>query len=185
PETVRRPPKTAQEMRSAPAPAGQAVRKAFVAPVAASPSAGAMPRHQLLYSPKHVQLSPSSGASMASTMASATLLTSPMAIPLKGPLWPSSPVVASPRAPAPIPRDTLLQARTMVQRAEQGPPGLATCAPTPTTKACAARVPAARLDRDRAYTSRDGPGAKVVCARGGCPALSRSYLLSRGTAVDS
>eukprot|EP00959_Pyramimonas_sp_CCMP1952_P108127 2260483-Pyramimonas_sp.AAC.1 len=29
----------------------------------------------------------------------------------------------------------------MVQRAEQGPPGLATCAPTPTTKACAARAP--------------------------------------------
>jgi len=77
---------------------------------------------------------------MASTMASATLLTSPMAVPLKGPLWPSSPVVASTQAAIPgtqvaIPRDMLLQARTVVQRAEQGPPGLATCAPTPTTKA--------------------------------------------------
>lgn len=117
----------------APAQTTPLARRTLVAPAAGSPSASAMPRQQVLYSPKHVQLSPSSGASMASTMASATLLTSPMAVPLKGPLWPSSPVVASPQVA--IPRDMLLQARTVVQRAEQGPPGLATCAPTPTTKA--------------------------------------------------
>mmetsp|Transcript_84848 Transcript_84848/g.245316 ORF Transcript_84848/g.245316 Transcript_84848/m.245316 type:complete len:419 (+) Transcript_84848:95-1351(+) len=55
-------------------------------------------------------------------------------------LWPGSPTMplspttlAAPRNP--IPRNMLLQARTFVQKLEQGPPGLAHCAPTPTTKA--------------------------------------------------
>lgn len=118
-----------------------AVANSFMGPVVTTPSASVLPRHQQLYSPQHIQLSPSSGVSLASTMASATLLASPMNVQLKGPLWPGTPVVASPQAvaaprtPVPIPRGMLLQARTVVTRAEQGPPGLATCAPTPTTKA--------------------------------------------------
>lgn len=39
------------------------------------------------------------------------------------------------QSPMPISRGMLLQARTVVQKLEQGPPGLAHCAPTPTTKA--------------------------------------------------
>jgi len=46
--------------------------------------------------------------------------------------WPGSPIAGTPVA---IPRERLLQARTVVKRLEQGPPGLAHCAPTPTTKA--------------------------------------------------
>lgn len=55
--------------------------------------------------------------------------------------WPGSPTMGAaspqglPGTPLPISRGLLLQARTVVQRLEQGPPGLAHCAPTPTTKA--------------------------------------------------
>lgn len=82
----------------------------------------------------HVQMqSPTANGPMSSV-----LLRSPISrttVP-----WPGSPVIpASPTAasstPVPIARSTLLQARTIVQKLEQGPPGLAHCAPTPTTKA--------------------------------------------------
>jgi len=52
--------------------------------------------------------------------------------------WPASPNLVSPKnpsTPVPIDRNTLLQARQMAVRMEQGPPGLAMWAPTPTTKA--------------------------------------------------
>lgn len=79
-------------------------------------------------------------------------LTSPTAArllqsPARGPVvfrspavvWPSSPLLLSPKVapstPVPISRNIFLQARTVAQRLELGPPGLAHCAPTPTTKA--------------------------------------------------
>eukprot|EP00438_Fugacium_kawagutii_P008248 Skav226267 [mRNA] locus=scaffold2708:211670:229914:- [translate_table: standard] len=57
-----------------------------------------------------------------------------------GLIWPASPgpTLLSPKnptTPVPIDRNTLLQARSMAVRMEQGPPGLAMWAPTPTTKA--------------------------------------------------
>merc|ERR1740121_3143954 len=72
------------------------------------------------------------------------VLRSPVGAP-----WPASPSMLAaaspqglpqtpagqPKTPQPITRGMLLQARTVVQRLEQGPPGLAHCAPTPTTKA--------------------------------------------------
>jgi len=55
-------------------------------------------------------------------------------------VWPGSPTIVQtpqgqPSTPVPIQRNMLLQARVVVQRLEQGPPGLAHFAPTPTTKA--------------------------------------------------
>eukprot|EP00440_Ansanella_granifera_P073851 gb/GFBE01080133.1/.p1 GENE.gb/GFBE01080133.1/~~gb/GFBE01080133.1/.p1 ORF type:complete len:508 (+),score=73.07 gb/GFBE01080133.1/:1-1524(+) len=59
-------------------------------------------------------------------------------------VWPGSPTVVlsptaapmpSPKTPVPIDRSTFLQARQMAVKVEQGPPGLAMWAPTPTTKA--------------------------------------------------
>ncbi|CAE7819989.1 unnamed protein product [Symbiodinium sp. CCMP2456] len=60
--------------------------------------------------------------------------------PTSGLVWPGSPTkVISPAQPAtpevPIDRSTLLQARQVAVRLDQGPPGLAMWAPTPTTKA--------------------------------------------------
>lgn len=64
--------------------------------------------------------------------ATTMVLRSPAGMP-----WPGSPttVVMSPTSPVPISRGMLLQARSVVQRAEQGPPGLSHFAPTPTTRA--------------------------------------------------
>lgn len=59
--------------------------------------------------------------------------------PTSGLVWPGSPTKvispAQPATPVPIDRSTLLQARQVAVRLDQGPPGLAMWAPTPTTKA--------------------------------------------------
>eukprot|EP00439_Symbiodinium_sp_Y106_P049841 s2273_g6.t1 len=60
--------------------------------------------------------------------------------PTSGLVWPGSPTKvispsAKPATPVPIDRSTLLQARQVAVRLDQGPPGLAMWAPTPTTKA--------------------------------------------------
>ncbi|CAK9014171.1 unnamed protein product [Durusdinium trenchii] len=59
--------------------------------------------------------------------------------PTGGLIWPGSPTMLSPAGqpstPVPIDRSTLLQARQVAVRMDQGPPGLAMWAPTPTTKA--------------------------------------------------
>ncbi|CAE6971901.1 unnamed protein product [Symbiodinium natans] len=59
--------------------------------------------------------------------------------PTGGLMWPGSPTMVSPTGkpstPVPIDRSTLLQARQVAVRMDQGPPGLAMWAPTPTTKA--------------------------------------------------
>eukprot|EP00446_Apocalathium_sp_SHHI-4_P004278 CAMPEP_0177189414 /NCGR_PEP_ID=MMETSP0367-20130122/20253_1 /TAXON_ID=447022 ORGANISM="Scrippsiella hangoei-like, Strain SHHI-4" /NCGR_SAMPLE_ID=MMETSP0367 /ASSEMBLY_ACC=CAM_ASM_000362 /LENGTH=412 /DNA_ID=CAMNT_0018636945 /DNA_START=40 /DNA_END=1278 /DNA_ORIENTATION=- len=89
-------------------------------PVLASPSSQAMGS----------MLTPSRGAPTA------FMLQSPSGLP-----WSGGPVLASPTGaampstPVPISRNMLLQARYVVKRLEQGPPGLAHFAPTPTTKA--------------------------------------------------
>jgi len=82
-----------------------------------------------------------SGSVRSPTGAAAAVLRSPTAAlwpgsPTSGPAVPPSPaVVTATPTGGPIPRQMMLQARTVVQRLEQGPPGLAQCAPTPTTKA--------------------------------------------------
>ncbi|CAE7250360.1 unnamed protein product [Symbiodinium pilosum] len=60
--------------------------------------------------------------------------------PTSGLVWPGSPTTVispsgQPATPVPIDRSTLLQARQVAVRLDQGPPGLAMWAPTPTTKA--------------------------------------------------
>eukprot|EP00931_Biecheleriopsis_adriatica_P098022 TRINITY_DN7192_c0_g1_i2.p1 TRINITY_DN7192_c0_g1~~TRINITY_DN7192_c0_g1_i2.p1 ORF type:complete len:498 (-),score=110.25 TRINITY_DN7192_c0_g1_i2:45-1409(-) len=66
----------------------------------------------------------------------------PMLSPTSASAWPGSPtlmlspkVLQSPKTPVPIDRSTFLQARQIAVKMEQGPPGLAMWAPTPTTKA--------------------------------------------------
>lgn len=65
------------------------------------------------------------------------MLQSPSGLPFAGKptvvMSPSSAAVL--QSPKPISRGILLQARSVVQQLEQGPPGLAVFAPTPTTKA--------------------------------------------------
>eukprot|EP00913_Durusdinium_trenchii_P026799 g25139.t1 len=91
------------------------------------------------------------GTSVATSVAMAALSTPkttvPAAVPslesparvtfnrAPGGFWPTSPVSVLPTTPVPIDRSTLLQARQVAVRMEQGPPGLAMWAPTPTTKA--------------------------------------------------
>lgn len=89
--------------------------------------------------------------SVASPTAALAPLPSPVRAPLPQPLaspvhvaittgWPGSPQyllspMTKPPTPVPISRGTLLQGRTVAIHMEQGPPGLANFAPTPTTRA--------------------------------------------------
>eukprot|EP00933_Yihiella_yeosuensis_P019230 TRINITY_DN1558_c3_g1_i1.p1 TRINITY_DN1558_c3_g1~~TRINITY_DN1558_c3_g1_i1.p1 ORF type:complete len:457 (-),score=85.34 TRINITY_DN1558_c3_g1_i1:135-1505(-) len=90
----------------------------------------------------HVLASPTNGTAVPAPMASPARVTvmpamrSPTSV-----AFPASPAgllfspKASPKTPVPIDRSTLLQARTVATAIDQGPPGLAQWAPTPTTKA--------------------------------------------------
>mmetsp|Transcript_9225 Transcript_9225/g.16973 ORF Transcript_9225/g.16973 Transcript_9225/m.16973 type:complete len:419 (-) Transcript_9225:209-1465(-) len=118
-----------------------------------------------LPSPISTGLTPTAGAAMSNTATSVAMaaITTPKATPVHqslasparvtahfsvrtpttGILWPTSPTTVispsgqAPLTPVPIDRSTLLQARQVAVRLDQGPPGLAMWAPTPTTKASA------------------------------------------------
>jgi len=137
-------------------------RPSVASPVSAASQLTSSVRQQAM-SPKATMMSPNSSMQATASAVAMTAISSPvsstahlqlqsptakgpMSLLLRSPVsrasvpWPGSPTVAmsplaAPSTPVPIARSTLLQARTVVQRIEQGPPGLAHCAPTPTTKA--------------------------------------------------
>jgi len=95
--------------------------------VAASPAPAVQTRPASVRggAPAHFVLMSPSGAAWSG---------SPSLPPAAVPAAPQSPL-AQPASPVPISKGQLLQARQVVQRLQEGPPGLASCGPTPTTKA--------------------------------------------------